>query len=78
MEDFDFDLEFEITEFTVTAVQSGGFSNIKKSTSSNFTEEQKNIIRGLSSGKNFTVTDVKAIGPGGDVRILNSIVLKIL
>ncbi|MCF8378501.1 MAG: gliding motility protein GldM [Bacteroidales bacterium] len=78
MEDFDFDLEFQITEFTVSAVASGGFTKMEKSTSGNFTEAQKDIIRGLSNGKNFTVTEVKAIGPGGDVRVLNSIVLKIL
>lgn len=78
MEDFDFDLEFDITEFTVSAVVSGGFTKREKSTSSRFTNAQKDIIRTLTSGKNLTVTDVKAVGPGGDVRVLNSIVLKIL
>lgn len=78
MDDFDFDLEFEITEFTVSAVVSGGFTKREKSTSSKFTNAQKDIIRTLTSGKNLTVTDVKAVGPGGDVRVLNSIVLKIL
>ncbi len=78
MEDFDFELDFTITEFTVSAVVSGGFTKREKSTSPKFTEAQKNIIRGLTAGKNLTVTDVKAIGPGGDKRVLNSIVLKIL
>ena len=78
MEDFDFDLDFAITEFTVSAVVSGGFTKREKSMSPNFTNAQKNIIRGLTSGKNLTITDVRAIGPGGDVRVLNSIVLKIL
>ncbi|MCK4920588.1 MAG: gliding motility protein GldM [Bacteroidales bacterium] len=78
MEDFDFELEFEITEFIVSAVGAGGFTTREPSNGPNFTEKQKNIIRRLSTGKNFTVTDVKAIGPAGQVRTLNSIVLKIL
>lgn len=78
MEDFDFDLEFEVTEFTVSAVQSGGFTVREKSTSGNFTNPQKEIIRNLTSGRNFTVTDVKVIGPDGKLRVINSIVLSIL
>ena len=78
MEDFDFDLEFQVTEFTVSAVASGGFTKREKSTNGNFTNAQKDIIRGLTSGRNLTVTDVKVIGPDGKSRVINSIVLSIL
>lgn len=78
LEDFDFELEYNVTEFTVSAVLSGGFTTREKSESNKYTQAQKDIIRQLSSGKNFTVTDIKAVGPDGRVLSLNSIVLRIL
>lgn len=78
LEDFDFELEYTVTEFTVSAVLSGGFTTREKSTSDKYTQAQKDIIRQLSSGKNFTVTDIKAVSPDGRVVTLNSIVLRIL
>ncbi len=78
LEDFDFELEYTVTEFTVSAVLSGGFTTREKSESDKYTTAQKDIIRQLSSGKNFTVTDIKAVGPDGRVVPLNSIVLRIL
>lgn len=78
LEDFDFELEYTIIEFTVSAVLSGGFTTREKSESNRYTQAQKDIIRQLSSGKNFTVTDIRAVGPDGSVETLNSIVLRIL
>ena len=78
MEDFDFDLKFEVTEFTVSAVASGGFTKREVSKSGKFTQPQQEIIRNLTAGRNLTVTDVKVIGPDGKSRVINSIVLKIL
>ncbi|MGC9342146.1 MAG: gliding motility protein GldM [Bacteroidales bacterium] len=78
LEDFDFELEYTVTEFTVSAVLSGGFTTREKSTSDKYTQAQKDIIRQLGTGKNFTVTDIKAVGPDGRVVPLNSIVLRIL
>lgn len=78
LEDFDFELEYNVTEFTVSAVLAGGFTTREKSESNRYTQAQKDIIRQLSSGKNFTVTDIKAVGPDGRVVTLNSIVLRIL
>jgi len=78
LEDFDFELEYTVTEFTVSAVLSGGFTTREKSNSNRYTQAQQNIISQLSTGKNFTVTDIKAVGPDGRVVTLNSIVLRIL
>ncbi len=78
LEDFDFELEYTIQEFTVSAVLSGGFTTREKSESNKYTQAQKDIIRQLGTGKNFTVTDIKAVGPDGRVVTLNSIVLRIL
>ncbi len=78
LKNFDFDLDFTVTEFTVSAVLSGGFTKSEKSTNNKFTPAQLGIITQLTPGKNLTVTDIKAIGPDGKSRMLNSIVLKIL
>ncbi len=78
LEDFDFELNYTITEFTVSAVLAGGFTTREKSENNKYTQAQKDIIRQLSAGKNFTVTDIKAVGPDGRVVTLNSIVLRIL
>ncbi len=78
LKNFDFEMEFDVTEFTVSAVLSGGFTKSERSTSNQFSRAQQDIISQLNSGKTITVTDIKAIGPDGKVRPLNSIVLKIL
>ena len=78
LKNFDFDLEFTVTEFTVSAVLSGGFTKSEKSSNNKFTSAQMGIISQLGPGKTLTVTDIKAIGPDGKVRSLNSIVMKII
>jgi gliding motility-associated protein GldM len=78
LKNFDFDLDFTVTEFTVSAVLSGGFTKSERSNNNRFTQAQLEIITQLSPGKTLTVTDIRAIGPDGKSRILNSIVLKII
>jgi gliding motility-associated protein GldM len=78
LKNFDFDLKFTVTEFTVSAVLSGGFTRSEKSTNNQLTAAQRDILGQMSSGKIVTFTDIKAIGPDGKSRLLNSIVLKIL
>jgi gliding motility-associated protein GldM len=74
---FDFDLEFTVTEFTVSAVLSGGFTKTVTSTSANFSKEQIDILSQVKTGQRVTFENIKAVGPDGKTRILNSIVLKI-
>jgi hypothetical protein len=76
MENFDFDLTFTITEFTVSAVIQG-FVREYKSTSYKFTPEQRNIVNNLSRGQNVYIQDVKAIGPDGSTRPLSTINFKL-
>lgn len=74
MENFDFDLEFRVTEFTVsTTVQ--GF--IKEETAKNykFTPAQKNLLQGLNKGQRVYIQDIEAVGPDGSIRKLPSIAL---
>ncbi len=75
-QDFDFDLKFKVISFKVSATV-GGFLQEKESTSSRFTDDQKRIISSLRTGNQVAITDVKAVGPSGDVVDLNDLVLKI-
>jgi len=78
LKNFDFDLDFTVTEFTVSAVLSGGFTKTEKSSNDKFTKPQMEIISSLRTGQRVTFENVKAIGPDGVTRTLNSIVLSIL
>lgn len=74
LENFDFDLKFRVTEFTVSAsVQ--GFRKDAISKSYKFTNEQKQIIRSLSKGQRLYIEDIKAVGPDGSTRSLPAIAL---
>lgn len=76
MENFEFDLTFTVTEFKVlTIVQ--GFVREAKSESNRFTERQRQIIRGLSKNSPLYIQDIKAVGPDGSVRNLQTINLRI-
>ncbi len=76
MDNFEFDLTFTVTEFDVlTIVQ--GFVKEAKSNNNRFTQKQKDIIRGLSKGSPLYIQDIKAVGPEGDVRSLQTINFRI-
>jgi gliding motility-associated protein GldM len=78
MEDFDFDLEFKIIEFTVSTTDRGGYF-IGQSTKGNlFTQAQKDLMKDLRRGQRVNIEDVKAIGPDGSVRNLAPIVFEII
>ncbi|MCB2197018.1 MAG: gliding motility protein GldM [Bacteroidetes bacterium] len=78
MEDFDFDLEFKIIEFTVSTTDRGGYY-ISESTKGNiFTPSQKGLIKNLRRGQRLNIEDVKAIGPDGSVRPLAPIVFELI
>lgn len=74
LENFDFDLKFTVTQFTVsTTVQ--GFLQEATSKNYKFSKEQKNIIRNLNRGQRVYIQDIKAVGPDGQTRDLSSIAL---
>ncbi|MBA7527447.1 hypothetical protein ES705_19623 [subsurface metagenome] len=76
MENFDFDLKFTVTEFTVSATVQG-FTREFTSKSNRFIQEQMNLIRGLSRGQNVYIQDIKAVGPDGSTRRLSTINFKL-
>jgi gliding motility-associated protein GldM len=77
LKNFDFDLEFNVTEFTVSAVLSGGFTKQETSKSDKYTNAQMDIMTQVKTGQRVTFENIKAVGPDGKTRTLNSIVLKI-
>ncbi len=76
MENFDFDLTFTVTEFTVLCIVQG-FVRDSKSNNNRFTDQQRNIIANLNRGNPVYIQDIKAIGPDGSVRPLGTINFKI-
>lgn len=72
MENFEFDLKFTITEFTVSAVVQG-FVKEFTSKSNRFNQDQKSLIQNLSRGNSVYIQDIKAVGPDGSTRPLSTI-----
>ena len=70
--DFEFDLTFTVTEFTVFSVVQG-FVKQYSSKNNRFTEEQRNLINTLSKGSPIYIQDIKAVGPDGSIRPLSTI-----
>lgn len=76
LENFDFQLTYNVTEFTVSANQ-GGFAQDIISKSNRITQAQQDLIRSLGKGQKVYFLDIKAVGPDGGVRDLSPIVFKI-
>jgi gliding motility-associated protein GldM len=74
--DFDFDLVYKVTGFTVLYTDNRGDFE-EKSTSSSLTSDQKSLINRLTRGKNLFIKDIKALAPDGRTLDLNPIILKI-
>jgi gliding motility-associated protein GldM len=74
--DFDFDLQYQVTGFTVLFSERGNDYE-EPSTSSNLTAKQKDLINRLTRGKNLIIKDIKALGPDGKTKDLSPIILKI-
>jgi gliding motility-associated protein GldM len=76
MPDFDFDLRYNITGFTILFTDSRGTFE-QKSNTSNLTPQQKDLINQLSRGKYLTIKDITALGPDGKTKELSPVILKI-
>ncbi|MCG8579285.1 MAG: hypothetical protein MI866_05185, partial [Bacteroidales bacterium] len=74
--DFDFELEYKVTQFSVATTRGGFFVN-KFSKSNRLTEEQKELIKGSSKGSKIMIEEIKAIGPDGRNKKLAPIVINV-
>ncbi len=76
LEGFDFDLKFNVTEFTVSATINGFVKDVPAK-GSRFTPEQIALINQVQRGKKIYIEGVKAAGPDGTVRSLGTISFKL-
>lgn len=76
MENFDFDLKFKITGFTISTKTRDGYIIDKRSDNERINSEQKQLLGGLSKGQKVYFEDIKAKGPDGSVRELGTIAFK--
>ncbi len=74
--DFDFDLLYEVTGFSIL-FNDRGSDYEESSTNSNLTPAQKNLIGRLTRGKYLTIKDIRAKGPDGRIVELSPVILKI-
>jgi gliding motility-associated protein GldM len=74
--DFDFDLQYQVTAFTVLFSERGNDYE-ESSTSSTLTAKQKDLISRLTRGKNLIIKDIKALGPDGKTKELMPVILKV-
>ncbi len=76
MPDFDFNLQYQITGYTILYSDSRGDFE-ERSTTSNLTPKQKDLISRLARGKNLIIKDITALGPDGKTKELSALILKI-
>jgi len=74
--DFDFDLQYRITGFSILYTDKlGDFEEV--SSGSSLTPRQKDLLGRLTRGKYLTIKDIKAIGPDNRTTDLSAMVFKI-
>jgi len=76
LENFEFDLTYTVTGFTVS-VNDRGFEITADSNNNRITAKQKELIGNLRAGQKLIIEKIKAVGPDGRTRDLNPIILKI-
>lgn len=74
--DFDFNLVYKVTGFTILYSDKGNDYE-EPSSSSNLTARQKDLINRLTRNKYLTIKDIKAVGPDERTVELSPILLKI-
>lgn len=76
--DFVFEVDYKVQSFEVAFQGAGGIWSSMKSSSQGFTTEQKNLFRQLRSGQRIMIEKIKATGPDGVLRNLNSITITVI
>jgi gliding motility-associated protein GldM len=74
--DFDFDLTFTVTEFTVLSIVQGFVREVKVK-GNQFNQDVRNLINNLGKAAPVYIQDIKAVGPDGSVRPLSTINFKL-
>jgi hypothetical protein len=74
--DFDFEMNFTVTSFVVSTSK-GGFINDKPTKGNRFSQEQKELMKGLNSGNRLWIESIVVKGDDGTTRNLPPISFKI-
>lgn len=76
LENFDFDLNFVVTSFTLSGLVKGNIAEYK-STSNKLTPEMSNFLKMVGPGAKIYFEQIKAIGPDKVPRDLSSVSMKV-
>jgi len=77
LDDFDFDMKFIVKSFNLSTVDAGGYVKEAESAGQRFSSLQKKIIAKLRKGQRVIIDNIKAKGPDGKTRTLQSLSFKI-
>ncbi|MDF1573906.1 MAG: gliding motility protein GldM [Bacteroidales bacterium] len=75
--DFVFEVDYKVESFEVAFMGSGGIWSSMPSSNDRFTSQQKELFRQLRSGQRVMIEKIKASGPDGVIRNLNSITITV-
>ncbi len=79
MENFDFDLSFEIVSYVMSATVPGSYEVREEiSKTESFSPQQINLINSLIKNQKLMIEEIKAKGPDGSIRNMGSLVFTIL
>jgi len=76
LEDFDFNMQFKVVGFNLFVTQDG-YTKESSSDGARFTSGQKKIIKKLRRGQRLGIDNIRAKGPDGKIRKLQSLSFKI-
>lgn len=76
MENFEFDLKFEVVEYTVSATLSGNVVE-RQVKGAALTSDAKEIISKVKTGQKISFENIKARGPDGTTRPIGTLVFKV-
>ncbi len=76
-EDFVFEVDYTVQSFEVAFQGQGGIWSTIPSNNERFTSQQKNVFRQLRTGQRVMIEKIKASGPDGVIRNLNSITITV-
>lgn len=77
LENFQFDLSYTVTQFTVSIQTQGGFDRNETSNSARLTQAQRGLIESLNRGQKLSITNIRAVGPDNTPRSLPPVILTI-
>ncbi len=75
--DFVFEVDYEVVSFEVAFQGQGGMWSTMLSSSERFTNQQKELFQQLRAGQRVMIEKIRATGPDGVIRNLNSITITV-